>query len=107
MDLLVGHIRDMSHPVEGQRVVLAQGVEGDRPFDNLAQSAVEPPVALGREGGEQLRVALIASRGVEQRGKEPARRVAGAGSVQVEPERGEDLPDRALEAAPVLGRHLT
>ena len=72
-DLLVGDVPDVRPPEERQDVVLAQGEERDRPLDDLRQLAVGAAVALGREGGQQLRVAVVAVGRVEQRPDEPAR----------------------------------
>ena len=77
-DLLVGDIPDVRPPEERQHVVLAQREERDRAFDDLRHLAVGPAVALGREGREQLRVAVVAVGRVEQGPDEPARRLGGA-----------------------------
>src|SRR6266540_7331226 len=59
-DLLVRDVADERVAVEGQRVVLAQRVELDRAFDDLANAAVRASVAFGWEGGQELRIALVA-----------------------------------------------
>ena len=79
-------------------MVLAQGVEGDRPFED------EPGVrtgVLGRERGEQLRVAVVARGGVVERAQEAPGRLTRAGRVEVHAEGGEDLAGVPLETLPV------
>ena len=101
-DLLVGDVPDVRPPEERQHVVLAQREERDRPLDDLRQLAVGPAVTLGREGRQQLRVAVVAVGRIEQRPDEPARGLGRARRRQVHPERGEDLGGIPLEAGPVL-----
>src|SRR6185312_5245650 len=101
-DPLVRDVADMSEPVERQRVVLAERVEGDRPFDDLADEAVLGDAALGRESGQQLGIAVVAGGRVVERSQEALRRSRRAGRVEVHPERREDLRHRPLETTPFL-----
>src|SRR5438128_2667985 len=78
-DLLVRHVPDVGPPVEGERVVLAEREERDRALDHLADPAVRAPAALGGEGGQELGVALVAGRRVEQRPQEPLGGPGGPG----------------------------
>ena len=78
-DLLVGDVADMGHSVKRERMVLAQREEGDGSLDDLADPAIGAAAALGREGREQLVIALVPRRGVEQSKQEPPRGVPGAG----------------------------
>jgi hypothetical protein len=48
----VRHVPDVRHTVERQGVVFAQGEEGDRALDDLADPAVRTTAALGRERRE-------------------------------------------------------
>ena len=50
-DLRAGDVRDVCGAVERQRVMLAERVERDRPFDDLAARAVDARRALRGEGG--------------------------------------------------------
>src|SRR4029077_4935495 len=94
---------DVRVAVEGQRVALAQREELDGPLDELADAAVRSAVALGREGGKQLGVALVALGGVEKGPQVAGRRRPGAGGVEVHAEGLEDLGGVALEPLPLLG----
>jgi hypothetical protein len=99
-------VRDVAHvgvPEERQRVVLAERMEGNRPFDDLARLAIRTTRALGGKGGDQLLVALVAGGGVEHRAQETLGRARGAGSGGRHAQRGEDLAHVALEARPILG----
>ena len=66
-------------------------------------AAADGPVRLGREGGRQLRLAVVAGGRVEQRARNRSRRVARPRRVEVHPERLEDLRHRCPVARPVLG----
>src|SRR5689334_10655279 len=59
-DLLVRYVADVRVAVERQRVMLAERVELDRAFDDLADRAVGTAVALGRKRGQKLGVTLVA-----------------------------------------------
>jgi hypothetical protein len=48
-------------------MVLAERVEGDRSFDDLADEAVLGDATLGRERGQQLRIAVVARGRVVER----------------------------------------
>src|SRR5690348_4992930 len=102
-DLLVRDVAEEGVAVERQRVVLAQRVEVDRSLDDLADVAVRTAVAFGRKRGEQLGVALITGRRLEQGVEVALRRLPRAGRVQVHAERLEDLRRVALELLPLLG----
>src|SRR5207302_10691971 len=91
---------------ERQGVVLAEGEEVDRPLDDLAQTAVRAVPALGREGGQEVRVPLVAGRGLEERLEEAFRRAVGAGRAEVHAKRRADLGDIALVALPDVWRDL-
>src|SRR2546429_7644565 len=80
-DLLVRDVPDIRVAVEWQGVVLAEGIELDRPLDDLADSAVGPAMAFGRKRGQQLGVALIAGGGFIERAQVPLRRVPRARRV--------------------------
>src|ERR1700682_2050486 len=97
-------VAGVSVPVERERLVLRQGEELDRSFDDLADAAVRAATALGRKRGEQLGIAFIAHGRVEQRAQVAGWSVARAGSVQVHSERLEDLGGVALELLPLLRR---
>jgi hypothetical protein len=89
--------------MEGQGVVLAEGVEVDRPFDDLADAAIGPTTALRGESGQQLLVALVARGRVEQRFDVSRRGALGAGGLEVHAEGFEDLGHVALISLPGLG----
>jgi hypothetical protein len=84
-------------PEEGQRVVLAEGVELDRPLDHLAEAAVRLASAFGRERLDQLAIAVVAGGDVVQGADEPAGGVARRRGVEVHPEGAEDLGRIAFE----------
>ena len=69
-DPLVGDVADVDVAEERQGMVLAQGEERDWAFDDLGDLAVRAAPALGREGREQLGVALVARGRVEQGAQE-------------------------------------
>src|SRR5581483_3974150 len=93
--------RDVCHvrrPVERKRVMLAQRVERDWPFED------EPGVrgrVLGRERGEQLRVAVVACGRVVERAQKARRRLTRARRVEIHAEGSEDLAGVPLETLPV------
>src|SRR5581483_11436941 len=89
-----------------ERMVLAERGEADRALDDLRRRGVGAVPALAREGGEQLRVAVVAAGRVVQRPQEPLRGLARTGGVERHPERGEDLRDVLAVAVPVRGRDL-
>src|SRR5262245_40875937 len=62
-DVLVRDVSDVGDAVERQRVVLTEGEERDRPFDDLADPAVRTTAALGGKGGEQLVIYFVAAAG--------------------------------------------
>ena len=100
-----GDVAEMHEAVEGQRVMLAQRVEGDRPLDHLTDQTVRVASALGRERRQQLRIALVARGRVVERTQEPVggairRRCSGLHSERREDlghEPGEPLPVRRLD----------
>jgi hypothetical protein len=59
-DALVRDVAEVRGAVERQGVVLAQRVERDRPFDDLADKAVLGDATLGGEGGEELGIPVPA-----------------------------------------------
>src|SRR3954469_17088678 len=65
-DVFMRDVADIGLPIEGQRVVLAQRIELDRPFDYLAETTVRPATTLGVKDRQQLRVAIIPSGGIVQ-----------------------------------------
>src|SRR5437773_11935089 len=90
--------------MEGERVVLAKRVELDRSFDDLADVAVRPAVALGRKGGEELGVALIAGGRIEQGAQVTLGGVARARGLEVDAQSLEDLSRVAFDRLPLVGR---
>ena len=102
----MGDIAHVGDTEERQGVVLAEGEEVDRPLDDLAQTAVRAAAALGREGGQEVRVTLVAGRGLEERLEEAFRRAVGAGRAEVHAKRREDLGHVALVALPVFRSDL-
>src|SRR5260370_28839216 len=86
---------------EGEGVMLAERIERNRAFDHLAELAVGTTLALGRKGGHQLGIALIALRRVEQRTQVALRCFARARCVERHAERLKDLAHVPLEAFPV------
>src|SRR6266571_9206083 len=105
-DVLVRDVADKRVAVEGQRVVLAEREELDGPLDDLADVAVRPAVALGRKGCQELGIAFVTGRGLEQRTQEAAWSGSGSGRVQVHPEGFEDLGRVTLELLPLFGAYL-
>src|SRR5258706_16396533 len=97
-------VTDVRVTVEGQRMVLAQREELDRPLDELADRAVRPAVALGRKRGEQLRVAFVSARRVVHGAEEARRTRLGARRVEVHAEGLEDLRGVTLELLPARRR---
>ena len=100
-DLGSGDVADVRDAVEGQGVVLAERVEGDRAFDDLAQRFGTGGRRFGGERRQQLRVAVVAGGRVEEGAEETLRRVTRSRSVGLEAERLEDLAEIALVAPPV------
>ena len=105
-DALVGDVADVGVPVERERMVLAERVELNRPFDHLAEAAVRAAAALGLEHRQQLGVTLVAGRRIEQRPHEAARGVHGGRRVELHPKRAEHLGRVLLEPAQLLVRYL-
>src|SRR4029077_13040969 len=66
-DVLVGNVTHIGMTEEGEGVMLAERVEGNRAVDHLADLAVRTTFAFGREGGHQFGIALVALRRVEHR----------------------------------------
>src|SRR5947199_10676956 len=98
-------MRDVPHErasVEGKRVVLAERDERDRTLDDLVHLTCRAALALRRERGEELRIALVTVGRVEERADESPRRLARAGGVELHPERREHLAGVALELGPLL-----
>ena len=87
-------------------MVLAEALERDRPFDHLAPERVGAASALGGEGGQELRVALVAGGRVEERLEEPFAASRACPACRGPCRGREDLADVALEAAPVFGSDL-
>src|SRR5581483_2295374 len=75
-DLAPGDVRDMGGAVERERVVLAQRVKGDRPLEDHPARLSS---VLGRERGQELRVAVVAGGGVVERSEKADRRLARPG----------------------------
>ena len=48
-DPLAGHVADMRDPEEGQRMVLAESVDGDRALDDLVETGVRAAPAFRRK----------------------------------------------------------
>src|SRR6266550_701479 len=90
-DLFVRDVADVGVAVEREYVMLAQRVELDRSLDDLADAAVRAAVTLGRKGGEELRVAFVSGRRLEQGAQVATRGRAGARRVEVHAEGLEDL----------------
>ncbi len=65
-DVLVCDVPNVRLAEERQSVMLTEGEERDRSFDDLADTAVRPAMAFGLEGSDQLFVALVPARGVEE-----------------------------------------
>lgn len=65
-DVLVCDVPDIRLAEERQSVMLTESEERDRSFDDLADPAVRPTMAFGLEGGDQLFVAFVPARGVEE-----------------------------------------
>src|SRR5947209_12187429 len=82
--------------------MLAQRVKRYGPLHHLADAAVGPAAALGRECRDELGISLIALGGVEERTKESLGRPFGAGRVQRHAQRIEDFGQVALETLPRL-----
>ena len=87
-------------------MVLAEGEERDRTFDDLGDLAVRATQALGRKGGQQLRVALVARGRVEQCPEKATRSRDRARRLEVEPQSGQDLGQIALVPEPVGFRYV-
>src|SRR3954454_13443048 len=96
-DLLVGDVAEPGVADEREGVVLAERGELDRPFDDLGELAVTPAPALRAERGDELWIALVPVRRLDEGPDEPTRRVTRGVGVEVEPERLEDLAEMALE----------
>ena len=101
-DVLVRDVADVGAAENRQGMVLAQAEELDRAFDQLADPAVRAAPALGGEDGEQLRVAVVAGRAIEQGLDEAPRGVARRRGVEVEPEGGQHLGDVAFISLELL-----
>jgi hypothetical protein len=100
-DPLVGHVAHPRLAHERQGVVLAQGEEGDRPLDHLGQVTVAVAMALGREGGQQLGVAVVPVGRVVEGAQEALRGRVRPRRVEVESQGGQDLGDVRLVAVPI------
>ncbi|GGL16731.1 hypothetical protein GCM10010094_91950 [Streptomyces flaveus] len=71
-DVLVCDVADVRLAEERQSVMLTEGEERDRSFDDLADPAVRTAVTFGLEGGDKLLVALVPAGGVEEGAQEAA-----------------------------------
>src|ERR1700694_3137398 len=100
-DVFVGDVAQVGVAEEGEGVVFAERVKGDRTFDHLAELTVRPAGALRRKCGHQLGVALIALGRIEHRPQAAQGRLLGTRGVEMQAHRGEDLPHVTLEAEPV------
>src|SRR2546426_8667119 len=105
-DLFVRDVADEGVAVEGQRVVLAQGVELDGAFDDLADVAVGTAMALGRKRGQELGVAFVTRRGLVESAQIPSGCLPGAWRVEVHAKCLKDLSGIALELLPLLRRNV-
>src|SRR5713101_1993329 len=101
-DVLVGNVAQIGMTEEGEGVMLAERIEGNRAFDHLADLAVGTTFAFRREGGHQLGIALITLGRVEHRSKVALRCFDGARRVERHAERPKDLAYVTLEALPVV-----
>ena len=99
--MLVRDVADIGMTEERKGVVFAEGVEGDRALDHLADLAIGTTRALGGKRGDQLGVALVAFGRVEHRSQVAVGRLDGARGVERHPERLQDLRDVSLEPLPV------
>src|SRR5439155_17257828 len=105
-DLLVRDVADVGMTVEREHVVFAQRVELDRSLDDLADAAVGPAVAFGRESSQEFGVALIPGRRFEKRVQVAAGSGASPRCVEVHAERLKDLRGVGLEFLPLGGAYL-
>src|SRR6266446_1220500 len=101
-DVLVGDVAQVGVTEKREGVMLAERIEGNRAFDDLADLAVGTTFAFRREGGHQLGIALITLRRVEHRSKVALRCFDGARRVERHAERPKDLAYVTLEALPVV-----
>src|SRR5438552_18237282 len=99
-------VADVRAPDERQRVMLAERGEGYGALDDLVHLTGRATLALGRERGEELRVALITVGRVVERANETLGRVDRAGRVEVHAHSGEYLGGVSLEALPLLVREV-
>src|SRR5215210_8099286 len=83
-------------------MVLAERMEGDRPFDDLADEAVGITTALSGKRRQQLVVAVVARSRVVERLEESLRGAGRCRAVDSHPKGREDFRDRLSEAQPVL-----
>jgi hypothetical protein len=91
---------DVAHvgmPEKWQGVVFAERKERDRPLDHLVQSAIRLSPAFGREGRDQLGVAVIACRYVQEGADKAPWGVPRGRGVWIKPKRREDLGRVGLE----------
>ena len=96
-------VPDVSVTVEGKHVVFAQRVELDGSLDDLADAAIRPAVAFGREGRQELWIAFVACGRFEKRMQIAAGCRAGPWCVEVHAEGLQDLRGVALEPLPLVG----
>ena len=103
-DPLARDVADVRVAVEGQRVVLAERGERDRPLDDLRERLPSGGVALGRERRHELGIAVVPGRRLEERAQEALGGVPRPRRPEREPERLEDLRHVAPVSLPVLRR---
>src|SRR2546428_13033887 len=89
--------------VEWEHVMLTKRVDLDRSLDALADAAVRPAMAFGREGRQEFGVALIPSCRFEKRVQEAAGGGASPPRVGGHPEGLKDLPRDGPEFFPLGG----
>src|SRR5881392_1653992 len=64
-DVFVSDIANIGMPKEWQRVMLTETKKVDRPFNDLAQTAIRSTTTFGLEDGEQFGVTLVALSGIK------------------------------------------
>src|SRR5207247_7985068 len=101
-DLVARDVADERAAMERQPVMLAESVEADRSFDDLRMASLDAVRPFAREQRAELGIAVVARRCVVQRLEKALRRLARAGRIEIEAERGENLGCMPLEALPFV-----
>lgn len=101
-DVALGDVAYVDIAVEGQHVVFAQRMEGDRPLDDLGERTGSRHMALRLEGLDEVVIPVVPFGRLKERLDEALGGVCGGFALLVHPQGAEDLAGVPLEGLELL-----